>query len=296
MLIGRAAKASHLFQEIDAMYMIKPKDAHVQEALRAIKEFELLAFERGRSKPAFNNLQRVSIAEGLRERVNDPTKVNQRYASLCGPAAFCYCLLNTRPDLFVDYVTGLYDDGVETINGLVVKPSEGCRSFSSDPSQIPDVDWIALASLRDSTNSRLSYSSPKKEVAGITMPHDMVSWFKKAGFTGVTDRTNVVLGKKVETLSEAIDLVSIAKFVCLFVNGNIVDFGTFLDFGGYPDHWIVLNSPLMKCEPEDIRISVYTYGKVIDVPPLGRSLSQLELPKYFFGYVSADGYCSVSPY
>ena len=273
------------------MLLIKAKQEYIGQALRMIDDFERDVFDRYGNGRAFRNLQpRLSLARGLRERVNDPKTIDQNQGSLCGPAAFCYCLLNTRPHLYVAYVIDLYTDGVGRINDLVVRPGKGCREYVSDSSQIADVDWIALASLRDSTNSDLAYSSPEKEYAGITMPHDMVSWFRKAGFVSVMDRTNIVVGKKVETLLEANIQLLAARFVCLFVNANLIDFRDYLGFGSFPNHWVVLDAPVSKCQPDDVRFSVYSYGKTMDAPPHGRRLEQIELPKYFFGYVSAGPY------
>jgi len=272
------------------MLLIRAKQEHIDQALRMIDNFERGVFGRDVDRSAFKNLQRSSIAQGLRDRVNDPKKIDQNQGSLCGPAAFCYCLLNTRPHLFVAYVIDLYTDGVGRINDLVVRPGKGCREFASDSSQIADVDWIALASLRDSTNSDFAYSSPKKEYAGITMPHDMVSWFRKAGFVQVVDNTSIVVGKKVETLLEANMQHLASRFVCLFVNANVIDFRDFLGFVGFPNHWVVLDAPVNRCQPDDVRFSVYSYGKTMDAPPHGRTLEQIELPNYFFGYVSAGPY------
>jgi hypothetical protein len=271
------------------MYM-RAKQENIDQALRLVDNFERGALDRTGQKSAFRNLERSSIARGLRERVNDPKTIDQDQASLCGPAAFFYCLLNTRPHLFVAYVIDLYRDGVGMINDLVVRPGNGCRDRTSDPSQIADVDWIALASLRDSTNSDLAYSSANREYAGITMPHDMVSWFRKAGFVRVMDETNIIIGKKVETLVEANMQLVAARCVCMFVNANLISFRDYLGFSGFPNHWVVLDALVSRCEPNDVKFSVYSYGKTMDAPPHGRSLSQSEVPNYFFGYVSAGPY------
>jgi hypothetical protein len=272
------------------MPLIRAKQEHIDQALRMIDNFERGVFDRDGHRSAFNNLQRSSIVQGLRDRVNNPRKINQNQGSLCGPAAFCYCVLSMRPHLYVAYVIDLYRDGVGRINDLVVRPGKGCREFASDSSQIADVDWIALASLRDSTNSDFAYSSPGKAYAGITMPHDMVSWFTKAGFVQVVDNTNIVVGKKIETLLEANMQYLTARSVCLFVNASVIRYEDFLGFVGFPNHWVVLDAPVSKCQPDDVRFSVYSYGRTMDAPPHGRTLEQIELPNYFFGYVSAGPY------
>jgi len=278
-------------RKIDAMFVIKAKQEYVDQALRMIDNFERDMFDRSGDKRAFKNLQpRLSIARALRERVNDPTKIDQNQGSLCGPAAFFYCVLNTRPHLYVACVIDLYLDGVGRINDLVIRPGQGCRGYASDSSQIADVDWIALASLRDSTNSDVAYSTPEKEYAGITMPHDMVSWFRKAGFLSVRDNTNLVRGKDFDTLLEANTQLLAARFVCLLVKANIVSFRTYSDRPVFPNHWIVLEAPLNRAEPDNVSFSVYSGGEITDAPPRGKTLSQSDVSKYFYGYVSAGPY------
>jgi hypothetical protein len=283
------AAPANRYQEIDAMFYIKPKDEYVAQAIRMIENFERGTFGGGGRQAAFK-MEVSSIARGLRERVNDPTKIDQNQGSLCGPAAFFYCLLNTRPHLYTGYVIDLYYDGIGMINDLVVRPREQCRAFTPRPDQIADVDWIALASLRDSSNSDLSYSTTDKEFAGITMPHDMVSWFTKAGFAGVTDKTNISTGKRIDTLLEASNQLRASRFVCLFVNANIIDYVHFSDYSRLPNHWVVLDQPMSTSEPAGLKFSVYSYGKIMDAPPSRSYLSQGNLPKYFFGYVSAVPY------
>jgi hypothetical protein len=40
-----------------------------------------------------------------------------------------------------------------SISSLEVKPSVGCRAYQPPRDKIPAVDWVALASLRDSVNT-----------------------------------------------------------------------------------------------------------------------------------------------
>lgn len=56
-------------------------------------------------------------------------------------------------------------------------PSADCRAFSplSGPYDIKDVDWVALASLRDSSQFQ-DYQTPSQRFAGITLPADVAFW------------------------------------------------------------------------------------------------------------------------
>jgi hypothetical protein len=54
------------------------------------------------------------------------------------------------------------------------------------------VDWVALASLRDSTNLFSDYQSHTNAAAGITLPGTLAGWFSASGFSQVENRTNLV--------------------------------------------------------------------------------------------------------
>ena len=56
----------------------------------------------------FPRISEADIVTGLHDRVIDPTKQNQGTAGLCGPAAFFYCVLNYKPELYVQYVIDLF--------------------------------------------------------------------------------------------------------------------------------------------------------------------------------------------
>src|ERR1700758_4038487 len=98
-------------------------------------------------------IQQADVVSGMIDRVKDPTKQNQADANLCGPAAFLYCLLNEHPDYYVGYVIDLFLTGKARIGALKVEPSLDCRYSTPPKGRIDPVDWIALASLRDSENT-----------------------------------------------------------------------------------------------------------------------------------------------
>lgn len=65
-----------------------------------------------------------------------------------------------RPDLYVKCVIDLWENGKAKIKNLSIKPSGNCKkpkSLGDDRNKINGVDWITLASLRDSENIAFSY-------------------------------------------------------------------------------------------------------------------------------------------
>lgn len=85
-------------------------------------------------------------------------------------------------------VKQLWETGQTKIGELEIKPSlDGCRKvknyYALDGSpNIPPIDWITLASLRESENLKLKLNDPEQEVAGITTPMELERWFRKSGF------------------------------------------------------------------------------------------------------------------
>ena len=67
--------------------------------------------------PAGWPVTRSAIADQLTKRLGGADEPNQMSTSYCGPAAFLYCLLEDRPDLYVAYAIGLWEHGTHDLAG-----------------------------------------------------------------------------------------------------------------------------------------------------------------------------------
>src|ERR1700676_4559569 len=116
----------------------------------------LLDFGKKSAKGAFPNIDRADVVAGLRKRISPggAQNIDQGASSLCGPAAVMFCVASRNPEMYVQYVTDLYDQGQAKFGTLPVTPSPLCRNYSP---KMDAADWIALASLRDSDNKILNY-------------------------------------------------------------------------------------------------------------------------------------------
>ncbi|MDF9719206.1 hypothetical protein P4S07_005340 [Serratia marcescens] len=136
---------------------------------------------------------RKKIKNQIVSRMNHSNYPNQGGTSLCGPAAFFYCLLMDRPDVYKQAVNELWLHGKTKIGTLDISPGNGCRhpkgSFYDDYGReaVSGLDWITLASLRDSENAIMSYDEVGDQVSGITMWGKLTEWFEKAGYEKVFD-------------------------------------------------------------------------------------------------------------
>jgi hypothetical protein len=259
----------------------KAQEERVKNALKTIDEFA-----RDTSQPQFPGISRASVVEGLKERVAKPSTLDQNQASLCGPAAYLYCLLNCQPDWFCKYVSDLYNKGYSRIHHLVVKPSADCRNYTPPKSKIADVDWIALASLRDSENSFFDYQDADDTASGATRPGLLAQWFAKGGFGSVQNNTNFVFSKGLPTLLDAMQKMRLGHYVCLFVNDNLLDANEFKTNTYHANHWVVLDGLFNQVVDSDIRFPVYTWGDIHSIPRGNRKMTRDDLSKNFYGYVS----------
>ncbi|MBV9286771.1 MAG: hypothetical protein JO288_02940 [Hyphomicrobiales bacterium] len=243
------------------------------------------AFAPGGHEKGFARIERRDVVEGLKQRVVDPSKQDQSAASLCGPAAFLYCVLEEHPEIYTQYVIDLYKTGEGRLGKLHVKPSAGCRAYLPPPDKIHPVDWIAMASLRDSENTLLDYSSANDTAAGITMPHSLAAWFHKLGWAGVRNNTNIVFLKGRDEVNQCVRNFTAEHRICLFINMQMLDPLKFAHRSWTPNHWVVLTKQ-MNVQKDTISFGVYSWGQLLNIPqtgayPLGGFYHN------FYGYVSA---------
>jgi hypothetical protein len=230
---------------------------------------------------AFRNIKRNDVVDGLTKRLASPVEIDQANTSLCGAACLMYCLAKLKAAVYAQYVVELYQTGQATLGKLTVKPGKDCRNYKPHVnSGIHPVDWIALASLRDSENDFFDYDEPSDEVGGITMPGDLVDWFRKSGFRQDANYTNIILNKDVNCLKAAGNRQDQQHSVCLFIDANVL--GSSPDpIPRVPNHWVVLTSPVIV-KQKRITIRVYTWGRIKTV-----DLPQDLFCKKFYGYISA---------
>jgi hypothetical protein len=201
----------------------------VDQANRLITDFWCGHFTKSTYYPA---VDKGTLLEGLRKRVDSPKLVDQMDASLCGPACFIYVLLNTRPDLYVQLVLDLYVKGKTTLGKLQLEPSSKAGNV---PPGMDAVDWIALSGMK--TN----YYHKDQQVAGITLPGTVEDWFAQIGFKSVADETNLFSTKEIDMLLQAQQAWNGGYSVCLLVHAEAFQFVS-RDGSWLPDHWVVLSS------------------------------------------------------
>jgi hypothetical protein len=231
----------------------------------------------------FPRIDPADIVAGLRERVQDPAKQDQGAADLCCPAAFFYCVLNYKPELYVQYVIDLFTTGRACIGSLGVKPGAGCRVYQPPKDKIAAVDWVALASLRDSDNMIMDLSSVSDRVAARSREGEVGKWFR-IGYREVRDDANNYFCKGRKEI-EAFDRdMRMNRDVCLFVNDNMPYEGKDRLKSTFWNHCVVVDD-VPDFKRDQISLSVYSRGEVQRIPKVG-SFTVEEFSRNFYGYVS----------
>lgn len=240
---------------------------------------------------------KVEIEKVLQKRLaknyNFP---DQHYSSLCGPAAFFYCLLMDRSDLYEQVVKELWESGKTKIGTLKIKPSDNCRhpsNFFINDSQrcvpkVPCIDWITLASLRDTENNFFDYDSPDDQVPGITTAGDLKTWFEKSG-AKILYSINTGLMQQISgphlTLQDLCRLnsyISPDTHVVVLIAAKMINNQSSL---ATKDHWIVWTDKLklhngleiteQTAITEKVQLELFSWGKVYNQLASGRTLGEV---------------------
>lgn len=264
-------------------------------------------------KSAFTNLglNPNKFVLELRDRIEAPWKINQGAASLCGPNAFMTCVAARHPNAYASYLIQLWKHGEAYLGGLKVTPSAKCLSASVVSSSggkgeaIRAIDWMALASLRDSSNKFFNYDHFSDQMGGITLPESLAGWFKSTLFGSAVNKTSISSPRSIENLQSAQREFTANKSVCLFISTKVTK-GSF-KIQATPNHWVVLSQPIkLDGKPlhsytlsqleenidKPIEVYVMTWGYPNGRYPLhGRhsqkTLSLKDFLNFYYGFVAA---------
>ncbi len=240
-----------------------------------------------RHPPAFPNIPRSEFYRTLAERVMDPSTIDQRDSSLCGPASLLYITATRSPARYASFLTRLYEYGEASLGTLRIKPGHDCRHY--DPSgKIAAADWVGLAGIRDSENVIFDYDEVEDAFAGITMPMTLARWLGEAGFAGIQNETNILFTKGESNLREADAHFRHGRKVCLLVNAtgieNVAD-----GMSAIPNHWVVLTSSINFVGP-NLSFTIFTWGEGNYAVPHVRFAiyPTKDFLGYYYGYVCCD--------
>lgn len=188
----------------------------------------------------------------------------QDRASVCGPAAFFYCLQMDRPDVYAQAARELWQYGTTTIGELTITPSEKCKHPSgifftnTGEPRILGIDWMTLVGLRDSENTIFSFDSLDSPVAGITMWNTLTEWFEKAGYELVFKNAGITQAG-IEGIRELNKYIKKGYKVVTLINDGLLEGSTTITT--IPTHWIVWNSAVTQDDNGYVKLELFSWGQ-----------------------------------
>ncbi|UYZ82849.1 hypothetical protein MTZ49_09515 [Entomomonas sp. E2T0] len=268
------------------------------------RPFEDQVYKQGTDKDPFS---KETIEQQLQNRLIGFDYPHQKFTSLCGPAAFFYCLLKDQPDIYKQVVKDLWESGNVQLGNLTIKPSNDCRYPKGiHRLGISGLDWITLASLRDTENTIMDYQVRENFIseglAGITMVSAAKSWFEKVGAKCIFDNTMLwtPFGLNHAKLKHLLDLNLYADksnyHVVVLIGAGMLDGTDDRETGEYPspskEHWIVWEGKVTSLKGDEIteatpltekvKLKAFSWGRV-EENYLRPDLTLGELLGYIFG-------------
>lgn len=257
------------------------------------------AFLKRKGDAYWPNLDRDEVGVGMLLRIAKPGLVRQGKASVCGPAAMLFSLLEDHPGAYAQFAIGLYEKGQANIGKDAIEPGIRVRHYAPPSGSIDPVDWLTMASMRDSANWKLSFDSVENRLrvnlAGITTPMEMAWWFSRAGYYDVREDANFVRHQRdTSNMQQATQLFNAGYRVCLLIDSQMVDVddsghGTQSQSGSaalLDRHWVALTSPIKESGGK-VNMTIFTWGKgdTYQVPQTG-VLTLDDFLMNYYGYVA----------
>lgn len=163
---------------------------------------------------------------------------------------------------------------------MEISPRDGCRhpkgSFYDSYGReiVSGLDWVTLASLRDSENSIMSYDEVGDQVSGITMWGKLTEWFEKAGYEKIFDNISLSHANVNDIISLNDYISSGYKVVSLISAGMLSDFPR---DSSSKNHWIVWDSQVRCNDGRSVSVSTSILDKVnLTLFSWGKVKSQLK--------------------
>ncbi len=233
--------------------------------------------------PAGWPVTRNALASQLIDRMGGVRQPMQAGTSYCGPAAFLYCLLEDRPDLYVAYATSIWTHGEYRMGTLDIDPDPGTaealkginvqRAKAPKAGHISSLDWLTMASLSIATREWfVPGGSARADDVGrsITYPWVLQRWFAAAGTRPVHDSMGLGLGKA--GLREFVQAMHHwgRNWIILQIDSSLIE-------GGEPHtftqrHWVVVD-PHYTPRVRDAA------GRVVPLGSIGKHIVARAVPR-----------------
>ena len=235
------------------------------------------------------HLDRDEVGIGMLMRIAYPSSVDQNQTNLCGPAATLFNVLIDRPGAYARFAIDMYEKGEAKMVDISIKPKADLLSYALPSGQIDPVDWLTLASMRNSNDWFIHYDSVDGTLSGATTPMELAYWFTRAGYSDVKEDADLAYHRRsTDNMDEASRLFSAGYRVCLLIDDPMIRKGTQAESGSRvvkDRHWVVLQSEIDR-SGGTVDMTIYTWGDRHYKVPQSGVLSLDDFLMNYYGYVA----------
>jgi hypothetical protein len=244
-------------------------------------------FSKSKSASPWINVPRDVFADQLETRLRDPNLIDTSYLNLCGPGAFFHNMAGDCPELYARVGMELYDTGKTEFGGYKVQAKAEHLQARLN-SNVDAVDWIMLATFRDSRNTAWGFTSESTGFGGITMPGELADWHQSIGYTNVENSTTLHFSPGVDHLLAASNYWKHGYRVCLFINDNMLEPATIASSSIIPNHWITLETRIdfPPGHKQFIAFQAWCWAALRRIPETG-FIPAIILVRNYYGFVAA---------
>jgi hypothetical protein len=133
----------------------------------------------------------------IQERINNPAAIDQGYTNLCGMAVCAMTLVKYDPAGYTNILTELNNNQKTFYKNYKLNAKKRVARFDKNffkTGQLPEVDWLLLANMRNKSNLILPYGGRMlkcyEKLSGSNFPRDVRRILKKMGFEKTGDNMN----------------------------------------------------------------------------------------------------------
>jgi hypothetical protein len=233
----------------------------------------------------FTKIKRADVVKGFKDRISDPSKIYQGNSGLCPSASVVYAIARDKPLEYAKAIIDLYETGRAKIGDWTLEPCTDLKNYAlTTGDTIPAVDWIPLASVRDSENWFIDYEATTDD--GGAWGDEVTKWLKKAGYTKIVEEWNYFFTKGQGNLKSADEYYDKDYNVILLIDSDILAGKTGMTWK--PNHWVVMASRVAYSGSgfdKKINMTVFTWGQRRELPQTG-SLKLGDFLDSYYGFVA----------
>jgi hypothetical protein len=247
-------------------------------------EMALDAFATSAKKSVWPSLNKEGVMGEVRARVRNPFLVNQGGQPFCGPAAVLVELVRRQPRRYVEMCQSLFEQGyVQGTTQRITAPAR-LRQVSRGDLRMPQVDWMILATLRESETTLFPVqpNAPTliRNLTGMTKSWELIGWVKELlGYQKVKyNHAFLVSDLAAMRETDAVLKAGGAAFALITAEGLLSDkFSAF----PVPNHWVTLLGGVEN-DGSRVKCDLYTWSKAY-----GLNCGLRTFKRYFWVSVTA---------